>query len=158
MSVYGVIYRRVHGSCHNVPVLHNSYEVQPHADRRSSPAVQNITRDTELRAHNMQPTHTIANILMATELSPRNQRQFGLSYSRRDKTIRLNAYLCLLSTCSWLEFLLHSCDHVKKMQVFVLQVSDIFAPGRRRRPRRMVHVFRYRMCRCILYFMVGRGP
>jgi hypothetical protein len=48
-----------------------------------------------------------------------------LSQCIADKTIRLNAYLCLLSTCGWIEFLLHRGEHVKSTQVFVLQVSDM---------------------------------
>jgi hypothetical protein len=59
---------------------------------------------------------------------PANEHQSSLSSSRLDKAIRLNAYLCLLSTCSWLEFMLHYSEHVKKLQVFVLQVSDMAAP------------------------------
>jgi hypothetical protein len=63
----------------------------------------------------------------------------------RDKTIRLDAYLCLLSTCKWLEFLLHYHEHVKKLHVFVLQISDMGCAGRRERLDLMVHVFRCRM-------------
>lgn len=85
-------------------------------------------RDVELRARNMQLTHTIAIIPRGLQNShPATERQSDLSHCIRDKTIRLNAYRCLLSTCGWLEFLLHHGEHVKSSQVFVLQVSDMSA-------------------------------
>ena len=53
--------------------------------------------------------------------------------SRLDEAIRLNAYLCLPSTCGCVKSLLHYSEHVKKLQVFVLQVFRYGCAGRRER-------------------------
>jgi len=58
-------------------------QVQQSEDRCSRPSDRSRCkqyRDTELEARNLQLTHTIANILVATELSPRNERQSSFSF------------------------------------------------------------------------------